>query len=75
MIERVADVDEELGEMFIEEIEPNVEQLKAAIRRATISQSFTPVFLGSAFKNRGVQPMLDGVVSYLPAPHEVVNKG
>ena len=70
----IADVDDELGELFIEEIEPTVEQLQAAIRRATIAQDFTPVFLGSAFKNRGVQPMLDGVISYLPAPHEVENK-
>ena len=71
MIERVADFDDELGEIFVMEEEPTVDQLKDAIRRTCIAQTFTPVFLGSAFKNRGVQTLLDGVLDYLPAPHEV----
>ncbi|OQS00211.1 elongation factor G, mitochondrial precursor [Thraustotheca clavata] len=73
MIERLADVDDEIGELFLMEEEPTVEQLKVAIRRATIAHKFVPVFMGSAFKNKGVQPMLDGVLDYLPAPHEAQN--
>lgn len=73
LIETVADVDDTLGEMFLEEIPPTEEQLIAAIRRATIKRSFTPVFVGSALKNKEVQPLLDGVVDYLPEPFEVTN--
>jgi len=73
MIEALADVDDEIGELFLMEEEPTVEQLKAAIRRATVAHKFVPVLMGSAFKNRGVQPLLDGVVSYLPSPSEVDN--
>ncbi|XP_020602430.1 elongation factor G, mitochondrial-like [Orbicella faveolata] len=73
LIETVADVDEVLGEMFLEEIQPTEEQLIAAIRRATIKRSFTPVFVGSALKNKGIQPLLDGVVDFLPDPSEVKN--
>ncbi|KAI8843858.1 P-loop containing nucleoside triphosphate hydrolase protein [Chytriomyces cf. hyalinus JEL632] len=73
LIETIADVDEELGEMFLMEEEPSNEQLAAAIRRATISLKFCPVFMGSAYHNKGVQPMLDGVISYLPTPFEVPN--
>ena len=73
LVETVAEVDETLGELFLLGEEPSVEDLKAAIRRATIARAFAPVFMGSAFKNRGVQLLLDGVVDYLPAPHEVEN--
>lgn len=73
LIEALADVDDEIGELFLMEEEPTPEQLKAAIRRATIAHKFVPVMMGSAFKNRGVQPLLDGVVSYLPSPSEVSN--
>lgn len=73
MIEKLADVDEEIGEMFLMEETPSVEDLKAAIRRQTVDCKFVPVFMGSAFKNRGVQPLLDGVIDYLPEPHEKAN--
>ena len=73
LIEAVAEVDDELGELFLMGEEPTMEQLKAAIRRATVAREFAPLFMGSAFKNKGVQLLLDGVVDYLPAPHEVSN--
>ena len=53
---------------------PTNEQLAAAIRRATISLKFSPVFMGSAVKNTAVQPLLDGVADYLPSPAEVKNE-
>jgi len=73
LIETVAEVDETLGEFFLLGQEPSAEDLKAAIRRSTIARKFAPLFMGSAFKNRGVQLLLDGVVDYLPAPDEVTN--
>ncbi len=65
LVERVAEVDEGLEELFLMEEEPSEAQLKAAIRRQTIANRFVPVFMGSAFKNKGVQALLDGVVDYL----------
>ncbi|XP_074225033.1 elongation factor G, mitochondrial [Camelus bactrianus] len=73
LIECVANSDEQLGEMFLEEKIPSTSDLKLAIRRATLNRSFTPVFLGSALKNKGVQPLLDAVLEYLPDPSEVQN--
>lgn len=73
LIETVADVDEEMANIFLEEQEPTIEQLRAAIRRATISLKFTPVFMGSALADKLVQPMLDGVCDYLPNPADVSN--
>ncbi len=71
LLEAVADQDEELMMMYLEgeEIEPD--QIRAAIRKATLENRMTPVFCGSAFKNKGVQPLLDGVVDYLPSPVDV----
>jgi elongation factor G len=57
----------------LDEIEPTVDQIKAAIRRATISLKFTPVMMGSALADKSVQPMLDAVCDYLPNPAEVTN--
>lgn len=73
LVETLADVDDEMAELFLDEQEPTQDQIKAAIRRATISLKFTPVFMGSALANKTVQPMLDGVVDYLPNPSEVQN--
>lgn len=70
LIEQLAEVDEEIGEIFLNDQVPNNDQIFAAIRRATIGLKFTPVFLGSAIKNTAVQPLLDGVCSYLPNPSE-----
>ncbi len=68
LIEAVADVDDALAELYLEGEDINAEVLTEAIGRATKAREFVPVFMGSAFKNKGVQPLLDGVVSYLPAP-------
>ena len=71
LLEAIADQDEELMVMYLEgeEIEPD--QIREAIRKATLEIEMTPVFVGSAFKNKGVQPLLDGVIDYLPSPLEV----
>ena len=73
LIETLADVDDEIAEIFLEERTPTETQLKAAIRRATISLKFTPVLMGSALADKSVQPMLDAVCDYLPNPSEVEN--
>jgi elongation factor G len=74
LIATVADHDEALAEKFLAEEEPTEEELKAAIRRATIGLKVTPAFCGSAYKNKGVQKLLDAVTYYLPNPDEVVNE-
>lgn len=74
LIEKLADVDEELGEKFLMEEEITQDLLVAAIRRQTILLKFVPVFMGSAFKNKGVQLLLDGIAAYLPSPPEVRNE-
>ena len=73
LVERLAEVDDDIAEAFINEVDPSATQLRDAIRRQTILRRFVPVFMGSAYKNKGVQLLLDGVNDYLPAPSEVDN--
>ncbi|KAF6016236.1 Elongation factor G, mitochondrial [Brettanomyces bruxellensis] len=74
LIETLADVDDTIAECVIDEVEPTTDQIKNAIRAATIARTFTPVLMGSALANKGIQPVLDAVCDYLPNPSEVVNK-
>jgi elongation factor G len=71
LIESAVEIDEEAMEAYLEGEEPSMEKLKELIRKGTINGDFVPVFCGSAFKNKGVQPLLDAVVDYLPSPVEV----
>jgi elongation factor G len=71
LLETLSDVDDEVAEIFLGDGVFTVPQLKAAIRRATIADKINPVLTGSAFKNKGVQPMLDAVVDFLPSPLDV----
>ncbi|MFI6882632.1 elongation factor G [Streptosporangium canum] len=71
LVETVAENDDELMELFLEGVEPTEEQLVAAIRRATLASAINPVLTGTAFKNKGVQPLLDAIVAYLPAPIDI----
>jgi elongation factor G len=71
MIETLADHDERIMEMFLEGKAPEPERIRAAIRAATLNIALVPVLMGSAFRNKGVQPMLDAVVDYLPSPLDV----
>jgi len=71
LIETLADVDDFVMEKYLEGEELSQDEIKAAIRRATIASKANPVLCGSAFKNKGVQPMLDAVVEYLPSPLDV----
>ncbi|MGA8112873.1 MAG: elongation factor G [Actinocatenispora sp.] len=68
LLETLADVDDSIMEKYLEGEEITTEEIKAGIRRATIANKANPVLCGSAFKNKGVQPMLDAVIDYLPSP-------
>jgi elongation factor G len=71
LIETLADVDDDVMVKYLEGEELTVDEIKAGIRRATIASKANPVLCGSAFKNKGIQPMLDAVVDYLPSPLDV----
>ena len=71
LLEEVSHYDDELLELILEEAEIPEERLKQAIRKATLSNKLTPVLCGSSFKNKGVQPLLDAVLDYLPSPLDV----
>ncbi len=71
MVEAVAETDEELLEKYVSGAEVTNDELRAALRRATVANNLQPVFCGSAFRNKGVQPLLDAVLDYLPSPLDV----
>jgi len=71
LIETAVEMDDEAMEMYLGGEEPSVETLRACIRKGTIARTFVPVLCGSAFKNKGVQPLLDAVVDYLPSPLDI----
>ena len=71
LIELAVEQDDAAMEAYLEGNEPDVDALKALIRKGTLNQSFVPVCCGSAFKNKGVQPLLDAVVDYLPSPLDI----
>ena len=71
LIESVVEMDEELMEKYFEGEEPTVEQIKKIIRKATIANEMVPVTCGTAYRNKGVQPLLDAIVDFMPAPTDV----
>ncbi|MBE0450013.1 MAG: elongation factor G [Clostridia bacterium] len=71
LVESISETDETLMEKYLEGEEPTIEELKKALRRATINNEIVPVFCGSSYKNKGVQRLLDGVVDFMPAPTDV----
>ena len=71
MIEKICETDDDLLEMFLEGEEPSTEQLKKALRKATIETTIIPVLCGSAYRNKGVQKLLDAVIEYMPAPTDI----
>ncbi len=68
MIEAAVEMDDEAMEAYLEGNEPDDDTLRKLIRKATITRTFYPMMCGSAFKNKGVQPLLDAVVDFLPSP-------
>ncbi len=71
MIEKIAETNESLTDKFIEGKEISTDELKAALRQAVLENKVTPVFCGSALKNKGIQPLLDAIVDYLPSPVDI----
>ena len=73
MIEMAVEMDDEAMEAYLEGEEPSAELLRSLIRKGTLAMEFVPVLAGSAFKNKGVQPLLNAVIDYLPSPLDVVD--
>ena len=71
LVEKICDLDDDLMMQYLEGEEPSVEDLKKALRKGTIACEAVPVYCGSAYKNKGVQKMLDGVIEYMPAPTDI----
>ena len=72
LVERISETDDTLIEKFLGGVEPTVEELKAALRRAVIAYKLVPIYAGSSLRNKGVQPLLDAVVDYLPSPLDLL---
>jgi len=75
LLETVVEQDDDVMMAYLEGEEPSIEQLKACIRKGTLAGEFVPVLTGTAFKNKGVQPLLDAVIDYMPAPTDVAAIG
>ena len=71
LVEKICDLDDDLMMIYLEGEEPSVEDMKKALRKATIACEAVPVYCGSAYKNKGVQKLLDGVIEYMPAPTDI----
>ncbi|MBR4136282.1 MAG: elongation factor G [Bacteroidales bacterium] len=71
IIEKLADVDDDIADAYLEEREVSEEQLRDALRKATLKLMITPVLCGAAYKNKGIQPLLDAVIDYLPSPTDI----
>ena len=71
LVEAVCEMDEELMEKYFEGIEPTAEEMKKVIRKATIDNDMVPVCCGTSYRNKGVQPLLDNIVDYMPAPTDI----
>ena len=71
MIEAISDVDEKIMEKYLSGGEISESEIRAALRKGTVEMKFTPVLCGTAFKNKGVQQLLDAIVDYLPSPHDI----
>jgi len=71
MIENLADVDDELADKYLDGEEITIAEIKRALRKATISLKIAPVLCGAALRNKGIQPLLDAVLDYLPSPEDI----
>ncbi|MBQ4231841.1 MAG: elongation factor G, partial [Lachnospiraceae bacterium] len=71
LVEKISELDDDLLEKFLEGEEPTIDELKAALRKGTIACEAVPVYCGSAYKNKGVQKLLDGVIEFMPAPTDI----
>ncbi len=75
LLEKLADFDEGVMEKYLEDTTVSATEIYCALRKATLASEIVPVFCGSAFKNKGIQPLLDGVVNFLPSPKDIVSVG
>ncbi|MCF7790947.1 MAG: elongation factor G [Victivallales bacterium] len=71
LVECLAEVDEEIMDLYLNDVEPDIKQIKKALRKSVIKNEIVPVLCGAAFKNKGIQPLLDAIVDYLPSPLDI----